>query len=57
MFGDDIHDMYDGGVVFDGIAGYGSTHDGDGFFLLVCDECLDKTKEIHKINKYKNDTV
>lgn len=36
-------DFYEG-CLFSMYAGYGSSHDGEEFNVMICDECLDKIK-------------
>jgi|GEM_PF-3180803 len=34
--------MWNGGIVQEIRAGYGSCHDGDIFYISICDDCIDK---------------
>ncbi len=54
---DDVHDvdsdtdrMWEGGVVFKIISGFGSQHDGGMFTGALCDKCIDIMTQIGTLN-------
>ena len=53
----DVSDMWDGGIVDEIQAGFGSIFDGRKFIIAICDECLKEKKllsdkdEIVKLEK------
>jgi len=58
-FDEDIPDtdkMWNGGVIFNIVTGYGSLHDGDMFTGALCDNCIDIMTRID-ILKYKGDYI
>lgn len=49
--------MWDGGTVDKLLCPYGSNKDGDVYIIGVCDDCLDKNKNIKYLGDYIYGTV
>jgi len=48
-------EMWDGGVVGTMWGGYGSTHDGDGYYIALCDACLEAKLPLLEYRGNEND--
>lgn len=42
IFSENIHSIWDGGIVSKISAGFGSSNDGEVYVIGVCDECINK---------------